>query len=357
MAKPRKKMPFSKEQAYKFDEIKEQLNTDFCLTQPPSYLFSTSPTTCASSFSSSFSSSSQIADLIPLIDKSDVSENINRTVILLAGPGGFAFNKDFILKMQNALKSENTAVVRIGDGESDLTETEIAFFFNEISNIDTNITLFLQCHGEMHFGEHVIFLNKTPIKSKMFFSDLSSNLSGKPIDIFSTACYGSMAAFLQNQLPKGSTYAALSKEVVSGMMIKNLITHLEENFHSKIDRTAEALLMLCLSNAFKIRSQPAFVVSGNNMSDINAKLNIHLKHKFSQSELSLIEENLNFLAPIDKLQIVITEIENSEYIPAKNLGLALAICHAASGSIQKPLDHEINSFQLSKASSTAISFK
>lgn len=272
------------------------------------------------------------------------NENSQRKIIILAGPGGTAFKKKTIQDINDALKTDNNNVICVGDGESDLTDNEMDAFFKEISPGNIKITVFLQCHGEILNTAHMLCLAKSKsIKSEEFFLRLAAKLAGKPIDIFSTACYGNHAkSSAQSILPAGSSYVGLSDEVTSGTDVERFVVALIKSHHLKIERSAEQLLMFYLTNALSERYCPT-VYSDKSKKYLREKFSAHLGKNFSESESGLIYKHLNSFVDENRLRHVMTKIESAKddsSIGAAEYGVALAICHAASGDILQSLNQE-----------------
>lgn len=113
-----------------------------------------------------------------------------RTVILLAGPGKPAFGIKNVLSAEQALKNQGADLLRIGDGERDLTGTDVSDMLEAISNAKGDVTLVLMTHGnrtgELYLqGEH-------PESTVKLFQNIAKVLEHRKIDIFSTACYGGL---------------------------------------------------------------------------------------------------------------------------------------------------------------------
>ena len=98
-----------------------------------------------------------------------------RTVILLAGPGKPAFGIKNVLAAEQALKNQGADLLRIGDGERDLTDTDVSDMLEAISNAKGDVTLVLMAHGNRN-GE-VYFKSLHAQSTVKFFQDISHVIS------------------------------------------------------------------------------------------------------------------------------------------------------------------------------------
>ena len=185
-----------------------------------------------------------------------------RQVILLAGPGAMAFNKQDVKLEETALKKHCANVVRIGDGKENLTESHIEALLSAIDP-KLDITLIIRAHGAVKEAatghlideSHFLILGENFFKTaKELFIQLAKKLHGRPIDIFSTACYsGDMHEPSSRLLPTGSTYTALAPATLMtcGADVDRLFEQL--NLEIEFNITAENLLLLYLTSSLKNR--------------------------------------------------------------------------------------------------------
>src|SRR5207237_7290744 len=105
------------------------------------------------------------------------------------------------------------------------------------------------------------------------------------------------------------------------------------------------LTILYLTKALQNRYSP-LISTRNSSIPLHDKFVSHLGVKFSASEKQLIYNQLEPLvskAELDSLIIRIENARNDFAIGAKDFGLSLAICHAASGDmLEKKLSFELN---------------
>lgn len=267
--------------------------------------------------------------------------------ILLSGPGMRAFNNEKILKLEKALIKHNVGpIVRIGDGETCLTDNDLHLLLHEISNNKMRIMLFIMAHGTINTetSSHMLYLkNKDMLTPSVNFMEaISAKLAGKAIDIFSTACYsGVLNSHAEKILPQGSTYVSLSppNQPSCSSDVNRLINVLASNNKVKENLTAKKLLFAYLTNALENRVPP-LITSSKITSNLRSDFLNHIGEKFSESEKELIYKTFGNQTNNVKLNRLINLIEmtNTEYaIKTTDYGLALAICHAASGKMS--LEH------------------
>lgn len=263
--------------------------------------------------------------------------------ILLSGPGNKAFNNKTILKLENALIKQSIGpVIRIGDGESGLTENDFDSLLHEISNNKMRIILFLMAHGTIDraSGDHMLYLksNDIPTTSIDFMESISTSLQRKAIEVFSTACHGgALNPYVGTVLPKGSTYVSLSpaNQPTSGSDVNRLIDFLTHNCKVQGNLTAEKILISYLTKALKNRVPP-FITSSEISSNLHNDFLNHIGVKFSETEKELIYRTLGDQTNNEKLNHLMCLIERANDEPsicAIDYGLALAICYAASGKV------------------------
>lgn len=259
-----------------------------------------------------------------------------KEIVLLAGPGGYAFNSDNVKAANSALKNQSDQVTVFGDGEKSLSDSDLEKFFQYIEKSNTEITLIIMAHGHLVSTKHYLKLSdKNSISTRDFLIRLSDSLNNRAIDILSLSCYGGAASSEANDtLPQGSTYIALSKynESLSGSDIDRLWNILSySNLNGTI--TAEALLLMYLTSALENRTTPAIFSTEINRTDISSVLTNKLKSTFSLEEQTKIIRYLSrFTADEEKIIKVLKKINDnhSEYsITARDYGMALAICFVA----------------------------
>jgi hypothetical protein len=84
----------------------------------------------------------------------------HRRVIILAGPGGTAFNNETVVQMQNAFEKHGATTQVIGDGQSNITVEDIKIALKSKSNADTPITVVVLMHGDQKNGEHRVLMRE-----------------------------------------------------------------------------------------------------------------------------------------------------------------------------------------------------
>jgi hypothetical protein len=255
-----------------------------------------------------------------------------RTVILLAGPGKPAFGIKNVLSAEQALKNQGADLLRIGDGERDLTDTDVSDMLEAISKAKGDVTLVLMAHGnkagELYLqGEH----SKSTVK---LFQDIANILKHRKIDIFSTACYGGLLQEVALQiLPENSVYVSLSpaNTVITGFNIDPFWDYLSK--HKLSCLSAESMLVAYLLSSMKNRYLPT-LATPKFTGDLDATLTRRCKTIFSIVDRGYIKSTLSvFLEDPRVLDTIMDKIEtsrSSDNFGIAQYGLALAISYAAS---------------------------
>ena len=287
---------------------------------------------------------------------SQSSSNINNSnVFILAGPGGYAFNRVKVLNTEKAFNQAGANTMRLGDGEVALASADVDNLLSHIAATTDSkrIFLYIQAHGEVdeETSHHKIHLsNQVCLETRELFDKLKK--IGKPIDIFSLACHGGAAHdYAQAILPAGSTYVSLApgQEVVSGSDVDRLIKILLSEAVVSHDITAEQLAILYLTKALENRIPPLISTEKSSF-PLKEHLLGHIGHKFSAAEKLHVYNYLEPLISRTKLDALMSKIETSKdewSINAKEFGSALAICHVARGRMLS----EKSSFELSQKDS------
>lgn len=149
-------------------------------------------------------------------------------VLLISGPGGYAFNNADVQKMAQAMSNAGADVAVIGDGEKPIAKSQIDDAILDASKSGEPVTLFVMAHGDVKNGSHAIDIDgKYGLTSAQLFD--SASKIGRPVDVFMTCCHGGAAITEVNKLPKGSTLATLApgSETVSGIDVDRLTDVIE----------------------------------------------------------------------------------------------------------------------------------
>lgn len=266
------------------------------------------------------------------------SENTRR-VILLAGPGGFAFNREDVSFAEKSLRKSCSDSVCIGDGEKNLTAFDFDSLFSAL-DVRKNITLIIMAHGtvdkypggaDIYESHSLDFTGDFSTKAKEFFKKITQKMDGRSIDIFSTACHGGNMHYPSTELlPKGSTYVSLapSAEPVSGFDVNRFFNSLNQRFVG--DATAENLLYQYLVLALNNRCTPTINSPKSNF-DLQVTLRNKIGKTFTDEEKKRIT-SMKLLVDEETLNKVIAKIESAKdemSISSKDYGLALAVCSTA----------------------------
>ncbi|MDF2940875.1 MAG: hypothetical protein K0R66_1517 [Gammaproteobacteria bacterium] len=269
-----------------------------------------------------------------------------KTVILLAGPGGSAFNKENVLLAEKALQAQGaTNLLTIGNGEEDISEDAMGQLFNHIGSSKDDITLVVMAHGEVdksHSGKAIrgshkhMLSDSKPISTIDFLKKIADKLNGKKIDIFTIACYGGdMHDFAHRILPKGSTYVAIAKpdEPATSAEVDRLWSRLASKEVAGC-LSAESLLM-AYTVRLSTRYTPTLSSTLSHYS-LDEKFYARIGRPFNEKEKAMVLRALKPLA--DEKQILstmdkISQSKNEWGIYAVDYGMALAISHASTGNM------------------------
>lgn len=288
----------------------------------------------------------------------------SRQVMVLAGPDLFGGNrllgkwlKPFMLRFRVALEHKHVPIQYFGDKIDPLPSTEISNFLESIRQSDKKITLIISAHGGEFFGHHNVRLGTNQMSTTELLRNIANQLEGKPIDIIFTSCYGGVVTEqARNILPPGSTLFAMNSHPVYLHQLEDMLETIRENDHL-ISITAENVMMTYLATVpmpsefsqvgvvnqalslEPILNRPS-ISSPLSTRSLHDKLISHLGYEFTDSEVALIRRHLCTLVDEIKLNTVMDLIVESNSFDNKafgdHYGLALAICHAASGEILIP---------------------
>ena len=248
---------------------------------------------------------------------------MERKVIFLVGEGGTAFDKDEVKMFADKIGEKNEVELTVvGENAEGLAQQDKEKLIQELRNCDKDIpiTLIIESHGTMDGGQFSFLLgeNGKEVNTKNFFRDIQEILGDKPIDIFTTACYGGGAMKDINLLPKGSTYACLTDERSEnvGHDFENM-AHEFERFNG--DMSAYNLLQFYTSEFLENRFSPGIGVSGGETFTLDIPLqNIpHMNIQYDRQHAESVGKP-NYNEVLEKMQ-------TGKLVYAKEFGLACSI--------------------------------
>ncbi len=78
-------------------------------------------------------------------------------VVILSGPGGYAFNNTNVQKIAEAMRASGADVTVLGDGENPISKEQITQDIVRVAEQSSGpITLFIMAHGDIKDGKHAI---------------------------------------------------------------------------------------------------------------------------------------------------------------------------------------------------------
>jgi hypothetical protein len=258
-------------------------------------------------------------------------------VIIIAGPGGTAFNNTHIERLAAAMRCAGAEVSVIGDGDTTLRNVAIMQSLDNAAILSNEpVTLFIMAHGTLDGDTHsLVFDESDEISSADFFNVASGSFVDRTIDIFMTSCHGGAAILHVDNLPAGSSLVTLSSgsETVSGYDPERLIPNITAG-----DFSARHLLDLYLGKALETRSQPSIAVSGQGMRDLYQELETRLGKDFSATEKDSIHTALDTVIGLERVDSIMKKISTAKGkgdLPlALDIGAAMAVTLAASPEMQ-----------------------
>ncbi|HEU5380278.1 MAG TPA: hypothetical protein VFV38_33050 [Ktedonobacteraceae bacterium] len=268
--------------------------------------------------------------------------------VILACPGGYAYNSENVNDMAQAMRSAGAEVTVLGDGEHPIQKENIEQTISSVSH-KTNepVTLLVMGHGDIKEGNHAIDIGGGSkwLTSKELFGMVAKYFDNTPTDVFMTSCHGGAAIPEVDRLPSGSTLVALSpgSETVSGSDVDRIAEHIENG-----QITASSLATTYLSKALKNRIAPTMAVSGEGVYDYVHKFTEHLGKPFTSHERQRTHQKLDSVMGRERVDQVLDKLSSakSEWdIYAVDFGPALAVSLAAN-----PIPQALNAYNPQRGS-------
>jgi hypothetical protein len=253
--------------------------------------------------------------------------------IVIAGPGGAAFNRGSISSLKKGLEHQTDPahLTVVGNGEEAVALADIVPSLRRAKKEGAPITLLIEAHGEVKNGKHHIQLGENNlVPTKTLFNTLKKELGNDyPLAIFMTSCHGGAALANANSLPRGTSVAVLApaSETVAGQDVERFTESLSKH---KLDNNgnrwmeSHELLLQYLCRGLETRIPPSIANAGDKPLDLDANLSCRLGKPFSLSDRQVARTQLRpYLAPA-AVDAVLKTIEGGQ-VDAKDYGAALAV--------------------------------
>ncbi len=277
------------------------------------------------------------------------------TVLLVAGPGGMAFDEKQITLAAENFRKAGANVVVVGDGQKNITLAEIA---SAAEGIKGPMTAFVMTHGDVKGGRHCIGLTEecnTPTRD--FFAAVTKARDGKKFDVFMASCHGGAAQMAANDiLPKGSAFVDLAPgdQAVAGADVQKLIRTMMENTEIAGTMSGEKLLNEYLMKDLGNRISSSVTIAGQGTYNLEAVLQKKVGQKFTPEEKEKVHTALDTQFGKEKIDAVIHKIESTKVgwdVEAVDFGPSMAVAFAAydrsKGGIQLPKEFVMPGMTLS----------
>ncbi len=258
--------------------------------------------------------------------------------VLVAGPGGLAFNKAHIAKINETLKQAGIETLLIGDGNNPVTEditAKLAMYKN-----CRHMTIMMVAHGyRTENNEHILWLGETAnTRTKDMIFAVSKMRKEKSTDFILTSSYGSaILPQIYKKLSKKSRVTVLSPDehLVTGEQLTAMIEQLCHSLPSAFSGTESFNSYLC---CMQNKMAPQFAIARKGLFKPQELLANRLGKPFSVDEKIAIQKKLGDALPPERLQEMEKTIEkarNESEIPAKDFGVALAMCNVIAEKNRK----------------------
>lgn len=251
-------------------------------------------------------------------------------VIVAAGPGGNAFNRKLIRKMEISLQEDKiiTSFTVLGDGEQNLPIASVIGAIKAAKEKKLIINLFIQTHGEVVGEEHQLYFGDECTSSRRLFQEIRRELGDEyPLFIFMTACYGGAAGQIAaDELPRGTTFVALSRgdSGVSGYDVEKFVNQISSN---PTWYSSEKMLYSYLTT-LQNRYVPLITYAPNKPLDLEHVLESQLGRSLWELQATEVCRSLSDLMPTSETMYFIEKIKQSSStydFKAVEWGKALAV--------------------------------
>ncbi len=251
-------------------------------------------------------------------------------VIVAAGPGGRAWNRNLIEKMMSSLQQDKTitSCTLLGDGEQNLPIDNVISAIKKAKAKKLTISLFIQAHGEVIGHDHQLHFSDEGISSCTLFRAIRKELGDEyPLFIFMTACYGGAAGLIAaEELPRGATFVALSGRdtPVTGSAVEEFVNQMNSN---PCWCNSEKMLYSYLMT-LQTRYTPVITYAPNKPLDLEQVLANQLGESLSELQTIEVCRSLSDLMPKSEIMILIEKIKKSSstiVFSADEWGKALAV--------------------------------
>ncbi len=234
-----------------------------------------------------------------------------KNVLIIAGPGGMASDKNDIELLRKQLEDKGAKVFLVGDGERDISIDEI---IAEVKNINGDFTVFFSAHGENKDGHHSTFLSDAPTRTSEIFTKIEE-VSPYRKDYFLIQCYGGSAIQDCKDIIKyGSNIVTLTtgSETNTSAYIKDFYRTLSESKVLGNDFSAFSMLQDYLTTDMQGRFVPSIANSNGMSLNLDTEMKSLLGNKFSEEQLKIIHNNMDNTLGVDRVNEVINKMENAK---------------------------------------------
>ena len=249
------------------------------------------------------------------------SQPETRHLLVFAGPGQGAFDQTLNETMaRNISKTGRTCEVFEHGGDNALRNMYAAL----ARDSSARPSLLVNCHGEVNFGQHQIYLNEKLTATRDFFNEVHAS-TRRPVDLFLTSCHGGAALEDAHSLPAGSSVVVIAPATQTASA--HYIKEMAKNIGSAKSLDAKQLLLTYCST-LDSRVEPAFWSNGKTHS-LDTMLGARMGQRFTAEEKQHAHNSLRHLMPAQRIDDVIAKIEqparNTYGVYAADYGPALAV--------------------------------
>ncbi|MBL6989912.1 MAG: hypothetical protein ISR65_09040 [Bacteriovoracaceae bacterium] len=268
-----------------------------------------------------------VAIIFPLICSS-------KPILLIAGPGGFAYGPQEISNFKQQLVSplDNDQIYVIGDGNKEISIAEVTDQMTFFGQKHERFDVIIMAHGLSNKLGHSINLGHTWEKTSKLFSSIAQVQNNRPVNILMISCYAEASTIdAKAELPKGSIIFALSKknEPVHYADIDRFMSAMSTNpIHSVVD-----LFKLYLVKGLQNRVSPTIQFIGQHSIILDHLLQSRIGSTIFSDTQDKIKLRLQQLMDASEIDYFINKLKTSRSvydIYADEYGRALAVSLFAS---------------------------
>jgi hypothetical protein len=195
------------------------------------------------------------------------------------------------------------------------------------------ITLLIQAHGSSKDFEHYLFFGDAPITSRKLFKRLKGVLSEEyPISIFTISCHGNVAAqAAQEELPKGSTFVALSRGG-DPVYMSDVQRFIDQTMRVSASWHNIENILYSYLTPLEYKFTPSITYVPNEPLDLGGVLQNQGDKKSSEEQKERVVQRLQDFIPAPEIRRIIGTIESQRQkindLSSVKYGLTLAVALA-----------------------------